>query len=183
MTALRTSLAIVACLFLITACGGNRTVESDLGIKGAPDWVNEGTQAISDEDGRLIQGVGMAPPLGDESLQVTTADSRARAEIARVISSYVDATLRDYSASSGSRADLAVNNSINTTTQTVLNGAKVKGRWKDPKTGNIYAFAELDLDTLEEAIAAAKSLSTNFKQYFSDNANAGFDRFVKDSAQ
>ena len=40
---------------LLTACTGGATkIESDLGIKGAPDWVNEGTQAVSNKDGRLI---------------------------------------------------------------------------------------------------------------------------------
>ncbi len=77
-------------LLLLAGCSGKTMVESDLGIKGAPDWVNEGTQVLNDKDGRYFRGVGQAPPMADDSLQISTADSRARAEVAKMISSYID---------------------------------------------------------------------------------------------
>ena len=43
---------------LLSACAGGTTVESDLGLDHAPDWVNEGSQALNNEDGRLFHGVG-----------------------------------------------------------------------------------------------------------------------------
>lgn len=168
---------------LLAACSGSPTIKSDLGIKGAPDWVNEGTQAVSDDGGRYIYGVGSAPVLNDDALQIAAADNRARAEVARVVSTFIDSTVSDYSASAGidSRAALNIEQSINATTQTVLNGARIKGRWRDPKTGTVYSFAEMDMKNLGDAIAAAGKLSDGFKQFYAQKANANFDRFVKEA--
>lgn len=175
-------LAALAALVL-AACSSTPTIESDMGLDDAPDWVNEGTQAVSDDDGRLIYGVGSAPVLNDVALQTATADSRARAEVARVVSTFVDSALNDYSASAGgdSNAELSIEQNINTTTQTALNGAKIKGRWRDPDTGTIYSFAEMDMKALDDAVAAAGKLSESFKRYYAQKANANFDRFVKES--
>jgi hypothetical protein len=112
---IKPSLMGVFCLGLM-ACAGGTNIESDLGISGAPNWVNQGTQAVSDDDGRLIQGLGMAPPMGDFSLQKGTADSRARAEIARVLSSYIETTLNDYTASDSGQLDASVEREIKTQT-------------------------------------------------------------------
>ena len=65
-------IALIAATALLTACSGSTKIESNLGIKGAPDWVNEGTQAVDDKKGRFIQGVASAPPLNDEALQSST---------------------------------------------------------------------------------------------------------------
>ncbi|MCG6934911.1 MAG: hypothetical protein LJE73_03325, partial [Proteobacteria bacterium] len=88
-------------ILLLAACASKTTVESDLGISGAPDWVNEGTQYLNDKDGRLFHGVGQAPAMGDESLQISTADNRARAEVARILTSYLDVVSNDYTSASG----------------------------------------------------------------------------------
>lgn len=177
--------AMLSALFLISACSGPTKIESDLGIKGAPDWVNEGTQAVSNKKGRLIQGVGSAPDLGDMALQQSTADNRARAEIARVLSSYLDVTLNDYLASSrpqggeaGFTADASVQQQINNLSKAVLNGSRIIGRWKDKRTGVIYSFAELDLKRVQEMSAAADTMNEGLKQYLADQGNAVFDNFV-----
>ncbi|MBA55442.1 MAG: hypothetical protein CMK89_13385 [Pseudomonadales bacterium] len=166
---------------LLAACSSSPTIESDMGISGAPDWVNEGTQAVDNDDGRFVFGVAFAPPLNDESLQTSTADSRARAEVAKMVSTYIDHTLSDYAASTGDNATSSIQQTLNSSTQTVLNGAKIKGHWKDKKTGNIYSFAEMDMKALDDAITTAGKLSQNFKDYYQQKANANFDRFMKDS--
>ena len=124
-------------LFALAACGGGKTVvESDLGIKGAPDWVNKGTQAVNDKDGRLFHGVGAAPSLGDDALQRSTADDRARAEVARMLSTYIDAVSNDYSAAAGTgtnaNADQSVQRQIKAVTKQNLAGSKIIGRWIIP---------------------------------------------------
>ncbi len=168
---------------LLAACSSHPTIESDMGIDGAPDWVNEGTQAVSDNDGRMIYGVGSAPVLNDVALQTAAADNRARAEVAKIVSTFIDGTISDYSASAGadSNAQLSIEQNINSTTQTALNGARIKGRWKDPGTGTIYSFAEMDMKALDDAVAAAGKLSDSFKRFYAQKANANFDRFVKEA--
>lgn len=165
----------------MAACSSSPTIESDMGIKGAPDWVNEGTQAVDNDDGRFVYGVAFAPPLNDESLQTSTADTRARAQVARMVSTYIDHTLNDYASSTGDTATSSIQQTLNSSTQTVLNGAKIKGRWKDKNTGNIYSFAEMDMKALDDAIAAAGKLNQNFKDFYQKNATANFDRFSKEA--
>lgn len=64
---------------VLAACSSSPSkVKSDLGLKGAPDWVNEGTNILNEKDGRLFHGVGSANPVGDMSLQTSVADDRAR---------------------------------------------------------------------------------------------------------
>ncbi len=174
---------VIFTAFLIIGCSGNETIESDLGIKGGPDWVNEGTQAVSDKDGQLIQGIGMAPPMNDPSLQKSTADNRARAEVARVLSTFIDSTINDYTSSNGSSNTSNVERDIRSVTQLALSGTIIKGNWKDKRTGNIYSFAEMDMEKLDAAIGAATNMNNNFKNYFSKNANANFDRFVEDNQE
>lgn len=169
----------VALVGLLSACGGAPTIESDFGIKGAPDWVNEGTQAVENPDGRFLYGVGFAPTMNDVALQRSTADNRARAELAKIVSTYIDATLSDYAAASGDSATGSIEQSIRSQTQTVLNGAKIKGRWRDERTGTIYSFAEMDMEALDEAVANASKLSESFRQYYDHNATANFKRFVE----
>ncbi len=179
MTQLSKPFSVLFLALALGACSSKTTIESDMGLDDAPDWVNEGTQAVNDDDGRLIQGVGMAPAMGDVSLQKATADNRARAEIARVLSTYVDAVTTDYTASTGSETDLNVEREIRSTTQLVLSGARILGHWKDENTGDVYAFAELDMDAVDKTLETATSLSTAFKNHYKENADANFDRFME----
>jgi len=179
MTQLSSTFSVLFLALVLGACSSKTTIESDMGLSDAPDWVNEGTQAVKDDDGRLIHGVGMAPAMGDVSLQKATADNRARAEIARVLSTYVDAVINDYTASTGSDADLNVEREIRSTTQLALSGARILGHWKHEDTGDVYAFAELDMDAVDRSLATAISLSDAFKGHYNQNADANFDRFME----
>ncbi len=171
---------------LLAACAGKTTVESDLGIRGAPDWVNEGTQYLYDENGRKFHGVGQAPPMGDESLQISTADNRARAELARILSSYLDVVSRDYAASgqgeqAGNRQ--AVSRQIRNLTKVNLTGARIIGRWKDEKTGTVWSIAELDLDTVKELTAQVREMNADLQRYIVDQGQNTFDRLAKQEAR
>ncbi|MBE0618240.1 MAG: hypothetical protein IH608_09985 [Proteobacteria bacterium] len=173
-------LMAVAVFGLLGGCGGKTLVESDLGVKGAPDWVNEGTQILNDRGGRLFHGVGQAPELGDESLQISTADNRARAELARVLSSYMDVVGTDYTAAVGSgegRAnEQSVSQQIQSLTQVNLSGAKVIAHWKDPRTRTIYSLAELDLKQIKAATGAVRDMSPGFRQHLDAHGDNLFDR-------
>ena len=174
MTQLLKTTSVLILALVLGACSSKTMIESDMGLSDAPDWVNEGTQAVKDDDGRLIHGLGMAPTMGDVSLQKATADNRARAEIARVLSTYVDAVIKDYTASTGGDADLNVEREIRSTTQLALSGARILGHWKDEDTGDVYAFAELDMDAVTRTLETATSLSDAFKGHYKDNRRCQF---------
>jgi hypothetical protein len=173
--------AAAALVLALAACGGGKTVvESDLGIKGAPDWVNKGTQAVNDKDGRLFHGVGSSPSLGDDALQRSTADDRARAEVARMLSTYVDAVSNDYSAAAGTganaNADQSVSRQIKAVTKQNLAGSKIIGRWKDSRTNMVYSIAELDFKSVKTTLEGANGMNEDLKRYIGRNGENIFDK-------
>jgi hypothetical protein len=172
----------------LTACfGGKTNVESDLGIKGAPDWVNKGTAVLNDKDGRLFHGVGSSPSLGDEALQRSTADDRARAEVARMLSTYLDVVSNDYAAASGTgasaNADQSVSRQIKAVSKTNLAGSKIIGRWKDARTNAVYSIAELDLKQVKTTLESANSMNEDLRRYIGRNAENIFDKVSGEKAK
>ncbi len=169
-------------LLFLAGCSGKTMVESDLRIKGAPDWVNEGTQALNDKGGRLFHGVGSAPNMGDESLQKTTADDRARAELARILSSYLSVASNDYTAAASSGGETvseqAVSRDIQNLSQINLTGAKIIGRWRDKRNGNIYSIAELDMKRMKQTLKKAEQMSPSLRDFLSRESDNIFDRIA-----
>jgi hypothetical protein len=162
------------------ACGGKNTVKSNLHIKGAPNWVNKGTSVLKDKDGRLFHGVGMAEDLGNMSLQKSTADNRARAEIARILSSYMDIVENDYI--TANRADGQnvsqedISRQIKNVSQTNLAGAKIIGRWRDKKTSTIFSLAELDMRYVKQTINSYREMNAGLRKFMEQNADTAFDK-------
>jgi len=168
----------------ITACSSTTKVESNLGIKGAPDWVNEGTNILNEKDGRLFHGMGSAAPMGDMALQKSVADDRARAEVARVLSSYMDVVSSDYlsSAKAGgaNTNEEAVSRQIKALTKVNLSGAKVIGSWRDPKTNIIYSIVELDMKQVKSTLAGTQDMNDDLRRYIETSADNIFDRVAKE---
>jgi len=168
---------------LLAACSSRTSVESDLGIKGAPDWVNKGSQALNDQNGRLIHGIGSAPNMNDQSLQSSTADDRARTEVARVLNSFMHVVTQDYSASAGSGADQQNSQSVSRQIQNItdqnVSGARIIARWTDPKTGTQWSLAELDMKQVKDMVAGSKDMNASFRDYFSAHADNLFDSMAK----
>jgi hypothetical protein len=168
----------------ITACSSTTKVESDLGIKGAPDWVNEGTNILNEKDGRLFHGVGSASPMSDMALQKSVADDRARAEVARILSSYMDVVSNDYmsSAKAGGAnvSEEAVSRQIKALTKVNLTGAKIIGSWRDRKTNIIYSIAELDMKQVKSTLAGTQDMNDDLKRYIESSADNIFDRVAKE---
>src|SRR5712692_1848136 len=169
---------LVTFIMLIAACSGQTTVKSDLGLSGAPDWVNEGTNIMKDKNGRLFHGVGSAPAMGDMSLQQSTADERARAEVARVLSSYMDVVSNDYIASAGNTGDAeqAVSRQIKNLSKINLTGAKVIGRWRDKKSNMIYSIAELDMQNVKNTLQNVQDMNEGLRNYITAHADNIFDK-------
>jgi hypothetical protein len=177
-------LFVFSAILLLAACAGRTVVESDLGIRGAPDWVNEGSQALNDQGGRLIHGVGQAPAMDDPALQISTADNRARAEIARVFSTFVDMAANDYvsaAATGGERASLQqVSQQIRNSTQVNLSGARIIAHWKDKRSGTVYSLAELDMQQVKGTLGAARDMNEDVRRYLDASTDNIFDRLVQE---
>ena len=169
---------------VLAGCGGKTMVESDLRIKGAPDWVNEGTSILKNRDGRYFHGIGSAPMMGDESLQVATADNRARAEIARILSSYMDVAYNDYTATTPTTDKPLTEGEISRQIQNIsrvnLTGAQIIAHWRDKRTQSIYALAELDMKHVKETLANVSNMNADVRQYIIDRGDNIFDRATKE---
>jgi hypothetical protein len=175
---------LITVLLTASGCSSKQSsadIETDMKLAGAPAWVNQGTNAISNEEGRLIHGVGSAPAMGDLSLQKATADNRARAEIARIMSTFIDSTIADYSASNGESFDMSVDKTLKSSTRAALSGAVIIGSWRSTESGEVYSFAELDLKKLETSISNADKINQSFKDYSKQNLETNFDRFTKEN--
>ena len=168
----------------LVGCAGQTKLESDLGIKGAPEWVNKGTGYVSDKDGRLFHGVGSASPMGDASLQRATADDRARAELARIFSSYLDVVSNDYQSAARSGdskvSEEAVSRQIKNLSKVNLAGAKIIARWQDKKTQIVYSIAELDMKQVKGTLDTAQDMNADVRRYIEGNADNIFDKVSKE---
>jgi len=118
--------------------------------------------------------------MGDESLQRSTADDRARAEVARIFSSFMDVVSDDYVASTGTRADAsaeqAVSRQIKAVTKLNLSGSKIIGRWKDARTNLVYSISELDLKHIKNTVQGVKDMNPDLRRYIDRNAENIFDK-------
>jgi hypothetical protein len=185
MKRLITWLALLAVVLLLGACAGKTMVESDLQIEDAPDWVNEGTAILKNRDGRYFHGIGSAPKLPDESLQIATADNRARAEIARILSTYMDIAYNDYTATAGDQqlSDNEISRQIQSITKINLSGAHIIAHWKDKRTGIIYALAELDMKQVKQTLANVKDMNADVREHILTHGDNIFDRNSQESSR
>ena len=171
---------LITTVIALGACGGKTTVKSNLHIQGAPNWVNKGTQVIKDKNGRLFHGVGMAEDLGNMSLQKTTADNRARAEIARILSSYMEVVENDYvtanRADNQSVSQEQISRQIKNVSETNLAGVKMIARWRHKKTNTIYSLAELNMQHIKQTMNTYRDMNVGFRKYFEQNAEQAFDK-------
>jgi hypothetical protein len=169
-------------LSLLAACSSSQ-LQGDLGIKGAPDWVNKGTQATDDKGGHYIHGVAMAPAMNDSSLQTSVADDRARAEVARVLNSFMHVVTQDYSSASGSGQDqqsqLNISRQIQNITDQNLSGVRILTHWPNPKDGSLWSIAELDMKQVKDMVAGSKDMNSAFRDYFGAHADNIFDSMPK----
>jgi len=180
----RLQLILMTAVAMLAACSGKTQLESDLLIKGAPDWVNKGTSYVNDKDGRLFHGVGSASPMGEVTLQRATADDRARAELARIFSSYLDVVSSDYQSAARSGdskvSEEAVSRQIRNLSKINLAGAKIIARWQDKKTNIVYSIAELDMKQVKSTVSGAQDMNGDVRQYVERNADNIFDRLTKE---
>lgn len=185
LTAISKLLFLALSISVISACSSSTTkVESNLGISGAPDWVNEGTNILNNKDGRLFHGVGSASAMGDPALQRSVSEDRARAEVARILSSYLDVVSSDYLAAAKSGESTAneesVSRQIKNISKVNLTGVRIIGNWRDPKTNILYSIAELDMNHVKSTLAGVQDMNADLKRYIETSGDNIFDRVAKE---
>ena len=151
-------------------------------VPGAPDWVNEGSGAFEVENTMLFYGVGAVSGIASQTLARQTADQRARADIGRQISTFINEIYRDYqtatttSSSRQSHLEQHIDDTLETLTKVTVRGAKIIDHWRDPETNTIFALARLDLEGVTTTLDQDEQMNPKLRKYITENAEKTFDR-------
>lgn len=174
---------------IISGCGGRHArVEPQVPIQElkAPEWVKKGGGAFSKEKGRYFYGVGSVEGIKNNSLFRTTAENRARNEVAKVFQVYTASLMKDYAASTTSgemnvtSEEQHVEQAVKTVTAMVLSGVEIMDYWQNPTTGEFFALARLDLVTFKDNLEKSKELSENVRDYIRQNAERLHEQLEKE---
>jgi hypothetical protein len=142
----------------------------------SPAWAVKGSGAFDVDKGKIFYGVGIASGIRNRALLISTADNRARAEVAKILETYVAYLAKDYMASttagdmSASSEEQHVEQALKTFTKTTLHGATIVDHWRDPEDGSLFSLCELDLFAFKEALNDYKELDSQVRDYVRDNA-------------
>jgi len=78
-------------VFLIAGCASAPEGK----IADGPEWVYKGSGAFDVDKGKVFYGVGVASGINNKALLISTAQNRARAEVAKVMETYVAVLSKD----------------------------------------------------------------------------------------
>jgi len=178
----------VAVLGLV-ACGGKSGEPQQLQGVEYPDWVMKGSGAFGGEAGRVFYGVGSVSGIKNMALARTTADNRARAEIAKTFETYSASLMKDYMASttagdmSASSEEQHMEQAIKTFSAVTLSGVQIVDHWVHPTDGTWFALAQLDLETFTNNLGKMKELNSQVKDYVRKNAEKSHMDLEKEEAK
>lgn len=166
-------------------CASQSVVDISNAGEGAPGWVRQGSSILKAKNGRVFLGVGSAPMLGDFSLQTATADQVARAEVSRILSSYMEIVSRDFIASGEAEdagfTEQSVARHMDQVERMDLTTVRIVGHWQDTKTNHIYAIAEMDMQQARKKLEEMEKVNPGLKKYMGEEGNDIFDRLAKHS--
>ena len=173
---------VVIGISILGSCASDGpTFDSELDKDGNPIWVSNGSQSVSNDNQRIFQGVGKATLKGDLAKQITIADMRAKAQINKLLSSYIKIVSRNYIASGRAQESgfdhFQASKHITVITDYNIPSARVIGHWKDNKNNMVYSIAELDLSTVKTTLKPGL-INSGFISYFNIEGNNIFDGFA-----
>jgi hypothetical protein len=163
-------LCVIVTMLTLAACGG------------PPKWVKDGSGAMNKKDDKAFYGVGAVVGMKNEPLAWETAENRARAEIVRNFETYSAYLMKDYAASTTagdftkSAEEQNVERAVKTFSSATLSGIRPIERYKDEKTGTYYVLGKLALDDAKEAMAQAKELNSQVRDFVRKNSERLFDK-------
>lgn len=190
-------LALSLCTLAITGCGekvSQQTLAQQAFVPiqnlNAPDWVKTNGRSYAgtgDKDDKAMYAVGVANGTNNTSLLRTTAENRARLNIAKVFETYLTSMAEDYAASTtvGDSSKVSDEQHITQTmkqlTEMTLRGVSAIEYWQDPNNRDLYVLAKLDLSSMKDALDKAKSLDPEIRDYVRSNAEKQFDKLDLES--
>jgi len=162
-------------------------VENRIFIKNAPDWVNNGSAFINAKGERLIHGVGYSLVVGDLAKQKAIADDIARAEVERLLSSFLSELSRKFSIAvkaetSGVQAtdtsEVIAQSQVQAATKLNTPVARIVKSWRDPRNNAVWSLALLDIKRVKNIAEGQNEGSKDFLRYLEAEADNVFDSFI-----
>jgi len=98
-----------------------------------------------------------------------SADNRARAELLRTISSYIEYLMKDYAGSEGQYIERA----LKTFVQGYVDAAPIVDHFV-ADNGDVYALARMDLEQLKDVIKEMKEVKGEDKKYLIERSELMF---------
>ncbi len=179
---------ILVAAFSAGACAGKAKTSPI--ASNAPEWVNKGSSVMKDKDGKQVfYGVGIAQGIRNRALAVSSADDRGRAELAKIMNSYVTTLTKDYMASitagdmTKSSEEQMVSSTMKNFASFTLHGATPVDHWKDPLDGTLFALVKLDMASVQQSINESKDLDAKVRDYVKANAEKAFDELAAEAAK
>jgi hypothetical protein len=134
--------------------------------KKPPEWVIKGAGAFSPKEKKLY-GVGVSELSPNEAMTRIRCDTRARADLARVLDSYVASLItdfmeehKDYFNKDAEGSDEFTQIIIKSTTEALLVGSQIVDRYTDEKKKVMYCLALLEVDNvLQETFNKMKDMA------------------------
>ncbi len=171
------------CAFSMFACSSSDTTDGD----GLPKWVNRGSGAFTEGGKKIFYGVGMVSNVRNRALARSISESRARADIQKIFSTYSATMVRDYMASTSAATDASseeqhVEQALKSYSAGTLSGAMIVDHFWD-EDGTCYALAKLDLEEFGKSLDDIKELDAKSRDFIRRNADKAFDRLEAEEAK
>jgi hypothetical protein len=173
----------------LAACGSEKPqTGTQILHEGAPNWVNKGSGAFNGEKGRVFYGIGISSGIRNAALRRQDSDSKARADIAATLNTYVTRLTKSYAASttagdmSASSEEQHVSDALKTYTQMQLSGVAIVDHWV-ANDGTEYALAQLDMDGFKGQMDKMKELNAKVRDQVRANADKAFDELAAEEAK
>ena len=178
----------LAASVLFSACASNGKPAPI--ANNAPEWVNKGSGAFKDTAGKQVfYGVGIMQGVRNRALAVSGADDRGRAEIAKIMNSYVTVLTKDYMASvtagdmTKSSEEQLVSQTMKNFAKFTLHGATPIDHWKDPSDGTMFSLVKLDMSSVKKSLDESKELDSKVRDYVKANAEKAHDELAAEEAK
>ena len=171
------TLLVAGFCFFLSACGG------------PPNWVEEGSGVMNQDDSQAIYGVGAIVGVKNEPLAWEAAENRARAELAKSFRSYTAYLMQDYAASTTagnftkSTEEQNVERAVKTFTAVTLNGVRPVDRYKDDETTTYYVLTKLSVEEMKNVLQEAKELDAEVREYVKKNADRVFKQLQEEEGK
>lgn len=185
---MRKLMLVAGVLVLGAACASgnvNRGV-----YDGAPEWVVKGSGAFGGSQGKAFYGVGSASNIRNPGLLRRAADSQARAEIAKIMNTYVSNLEKQYQESTfagdehGQAQEVQqVTNALKSFTQAQLNGVQVVDHWISKDGSTEFSLAYLDFDVMKNGMDKVATLNDRMRAVVKARADSAFDELAAEEAK